>query len=63
MSSINYESYRKAIVIRGYHLNFLPRVSDSDVQVSNTFLTRVKKLELSVMEKEWIKKAINCCDA
>ncbi|CRY84207.1 hypothetical protein [Yersinia intermedia] len=59
MSSKNYESHRKAIVSKGIPSELLVRVSDSDIQVINTFLTRVKKLELSALEKEWIINAIN----
>jgi hypothetical protein len=59
MSSKNYESHRKAIVSKGIPPELLARVTDSDIQVINTFLTRVKKLELSSLEKEWIYKSIN----
>jgi len=52
MSSKNYESHRKAIVSKGIPPELLARVTDSDIQVINTFLTRVKKLELSSLEKE-----------
>ena len=56
MSNKNYESHRKAIVSKPALLN---RLTNSDVQVINTFLTRVSKLELSQQEKDWIIKIIS----
>lgn len=47
MSNKNYESHRKAIVSKGIPPALLNRLTNSDVQVINTFLTRVSKLELS----------------
>lgn len=58
MSNKNYESHRRAIVSKGIPTDLLNRISDSDVQVINTFLTRIGKLELSESEIEWFKKAI-----
>lgn len=52
MSNKNYESHRKAIVSKGIPPALLNRLTNSDVQVINTFLTRVSKLELSQQEKE-----------
>ncbi len=46
MSNKNYESHRKAIVSKGIPSALLNRLTNSDVQVINTFLTRVSKLEL-----------------
>lgn len=54
MSNKNYESHRKAIVSKGIPPTLLNRLTNSDVQVINTFLTRVSKLELSQQEKDWI---------
>lgn len=45
MSNKNYESHRKAIVSKGIPPALLNRLTNSDVQVINTFLTRVSKLE------------------
>ncbi|EFC6680599.1 hypothetical protein CPH39_21375 [Escherichia coli] len=47
MSNKNYESHRKAIVSKGIPPALLNRLTNSDVQVINTFLTRVSKLELT----------------
>jgi hypothetical protein len=58
MSNKNYESHRRAIVSKGIPSELLNRVSDSDVQVINTFLTRVGKLNLTPAELEWLTKAI-----
>lgn len=58
MSNKNYESHHKAIVSKGIPSELLKRITDSDIQVINTFLTRVNKLELSPYEKEWIIKNI-----
>ncbi len=59
MSNKNYESHRKAIVSKGIPPALLNRLTNSDVQVINTFLTRVSKLELSQQEKDWIRKIIS----
>ena len=59
MSNKNYESHRKAIVSKGIPPALLNRLTNSDVQVTNTFLTRVSKLELSQQEKDWIIKIIS----
>lgn len=59
MSNKNYESHRKAIVSKGIAPTLLNRLTNSDVQVINTFLTRVSKLELSQQEKDWIIKIIS----
>ena len=59
MSNKNYESHRKAIVSKGIPPALLNRLTNSDVQVINTFLTRVSKLELSQQEKDWIIKLIS----
>ncbi|EFD0977884.1 hypothetical protein FGU45_21315 [Escherichia coli] len=59
MSNKNYESHRKAIVSKGIPPALLNRFTNSDVQVINTFLTRVSKLELSQQEKDWIIKIIS----
>lgn len=59
MSNKNYESHRKAIVSKGIPPALLNRLINSDVQVINTFLTRVSKLELSQQEKDWIIKIIS----
>lgn len=59
MSNKNYESHRKAIVSKGIPSDLLERITDSDIQVINTFLTRVNKLELSSKEKEWLIKNIS----
>lgn len=59
MSNKNYESHRKAIVSKGIPPALLNRLTNSDVQVINTFLTRVSKLELSKQEKDWIIKIIS----
>lgn len=59
MSNKNYESHRKAIVSKGIPPTLLNRLTNSDVQVINTFLIRVSKLELSQQEKDWIIKIIS----
>ena len=59
MSNKNYESHRKAIVSKDITTTLLNRLTNSDVQVINTFLTRVSKLELSQQEKDWIIKIIS----
>ena len=59
MSNKNYESHRKAIVSKGIPPALLNMLTNSDVQVINTFLTRVSKLELSQQEKDWIIKIIS----
>lgn len=59
MSNKNYESHRKAIVSKGIPPALLNRLTNSDAQVINTFLTRVSKLELSQQEKDWIIKIIS----
>ena len=59
MSNKNYESHRKAIVSKGIPPALLNRLTNSDVQVINPFLTRVSKLELSQQEKDWIIKIIS----
>ncbi len=59
MSNKNYENHRKAIVSKGIPPALLNRLTNSDVQVINTFLTRVSKLELSQQEKDWIIKIIS----
>lgn len=59
MSNKNYESHRKAIVSKCIPPALLNRLTNSDVQVINTFLTRVSKLELSQQEKDWIIKIIS----
>lgn len=59
MSNKNYESHRKAIVSKGIPPALLNRLTNLDVQVINTFLTRVSKLELSQQEKDWIIKIIS----
>lgn len=59
MSNKNYESHRKEIVSKGIPPALLNRLTNSDVQVINTFLTRVSKLELSQQEKDWIIKIIS----
>ncbi|WP_420260098.1 hypothetical protein [Citrobacter freundii] len=59
MSNKNYESHRKAIISKGIPADLLKRITDSDIQVINTFLTRVGKLRLSPQEKEWIIKNIS----
>lgn len=59
MSNKNYESHRKAIVSKGIPPALLNRLTNSDVQVINTFLTRESKLELSQQEKDWIIKIIS----
>lgn len=59
MSNKNYESHRKAIVSKGIPPELLKRVTDSDIQVINTFLTRVGKLELTQQEKDWLIKSIS----
>ena len=59
MSNKNYESHRKAIVSKGIPPALLNRLTNSDGQVINTFLTRVSKLELSQQEKDWIIKIIS----
>ncbi|EHN8891331.1 TPA: hypothetical protein ACQ7DO_004422 [Klebsiella pneumoniae] len=57
--SKNYESHRKAIVSKGIPSDLLKRITDSDIQVINTFLTRMNKLELTQQEKDWIINTIN----
>lgn len=59
MSNKNYESHRKAIVSKGIPSDLVKRLTDSDIQVINTFLTRASKLELSQQEKDWIIKTIS----
>lgn len=59
MSNKNYESHRKAIVSKGIPSELLKRITDSDIQVINTFLTRIGKLELTQQEKDWIIKNIS----
>ena len=59
MSNKNYASHRKAIASKGIPPALLNRRTNSDVQVINTFLTRVSKLELSQQEKDWIIKIIS----
>jgi len=59
MSNKNYESHRKAIVSKGIPPELLKRLTDSDVQVINTFLTRVKKIELTQQEQDWIISTIS----
>ena len=59
MSNKNYESHRKAVVSKGIPSDLLKRLTDSDIQVINTFLTRASKLELSQQEKDWIIKIIS----
>jgi len=59
MSSKNYESHRKAIVSKGIPSDLLKRITDSDIQVINTFLTRVNKLELTKQERDWIINTIS----
>ncbi|EEV5573668.1 hypothetical protein ELZ46_02880 [Escherichia coli] len=59
MSNKNYESHRKAIVSKGIPPTLLNRLTNLDIQVINTFLTRVSKLELSQQEKDWIIKIIS----
>lgn len=59
MSNKNYESHRKAIVSKGIPAELLKRITDSDIQVINTFLTRVSKLELTQQEKEWMINTIS----
>ncbi len=59
MSNKNYESHRKAIVSKGIPSDLLKRITDSDIQVINTFLTRVNKLELTKQERDWIINAIS----
>ncbi|EEG6635773.1 hypothetical protein G3J10_004453 [Salmonella enterica] len=54
----NYESHRRAIVSKGIPAELLERITDSDIQVINTFLTRVKKLELTERESAWLRGAI-----
>lgn len=58
MSNKNYESHRRAIVSKGMPEELLNRISDSDIQVINTFLTRVGKLDLSDKELEWLRNAV-----
>ena len=58
MSNKNYESHRRAIVSKGIPTELLNRISDSDIQVINTFLTRAGKLDLSDKELEWILNAV-----
>lgn len=59
MSNKNYESHRKAIVSKGIPAELLKRITDSDIQVINTFLTRVSKLELTQQEKDWMINTIS----
>lgn len=56
--SKNYESHRKAIVSKGIPSDLLKRITDSDIQMINTFLTRVNKLELTQQERDWIINTI-----
>ncbi|MEL0552558.1 MULTISPECIES: hypothetical protein [Enterobacteriaceae] len=58
MSNKNYESHRKAIVSKGIPPELLKRITDSDIQVINTFLTRINKLDLSEQEKSWLTTLI-----
>ena len=58
MSNKNYESMNRHGVNRLLRV-ILNRLTNSDVQVINTFLTRVSKLELSQQEKDWIIKIIS----
>lgn len=57
--SKNYESHRKAIISKGIPSDLLKRITDSDIQVINTFLTRVNKLELTKQERDWIINTIS----
>lgn len=59
MMSKNYESHRKAIISKGIPSDLLKRITDSDIQVINTFLTRVNKLELTKQERDWIINTIS----
>ncbi|WP_434583645.1 hypothetical protein ACMYSP_19310 [Klebsiella sp. R390] len=59
MSNKNYESHRKAVISKGIPPELLARISGSDIQVINTFLTRINKLELTPKEKGWINNVIN----
>ncbi|KEY59379.1 hypothetical protein [Serratia sp. DD3] len=59
MNSKNYESHRKAIVSKGIPSELLARITDSDIQVINTFLTRIRKLELTPQEKNWVNNTVN----
>lgn len=43
---------------KGIPAALLARISDSDIQVINTFLTRVNKLELTPEEKAWLVSVI-----
>ncbi|WP_089578838.1 hypothetical protein, partial [Escherichia coli] len=52
--SVSWQHHRKGIPPA-----LLNRLTNSDVQVINTFLTRVSKLELSQQEKDWIIKIIS----
>ncbi|EBN9042896.1 hypothetical protein C5810_005096 [Salmonella enterica subsp. enterica serovar Monschaui] len=52
--SKNYDSHRRAIVSKGIPSELLARITDSDIQVINTFLTRIKKLELTEQQKSWL---------
>ncbi|MCS2164169.1 hypothetical protein [Scandinavium manionii] len=54
MNNKNYESHRKAIVSKGIPSDLLKRITNSDVQVINTFLTRISKLNLSEQENAWL---------
>lgn len=56
--SKNYDSHRRAIVSKGIPAELLARITDSDIQVINTFLTRVKKLELTERERSWLADLI-----
>lgn len=59
MSNKNYESHRKGMVSKGIPSDLLKRITDSDIQVINTFLTRINKLELTQQEKDWIINTIS----
>ncbi|EAM6462422.1 hypothetical protein EWR38_24070 [Salmonella enterica] len=56
--SKNYDSHRRAIVSKGIPSELLARITDSDIQVINTFLTRIKKLELTERERSWLADLI-----
>ncbi|MFV2231799.1 hypothetical protein ACNIRU_26585, partial [Escherichia coli] len=59
MSNKNYECHSKAIVSKGIPPALLNMLTNSDVQVINTFLTRVCKRELSQQEKDGIINIIS----
>ncbi|EDT2972898.1 hypothetical protein EF68_004935 [Salmonella enterica subsp. enterica] len=60
--SKNYDSHRRAIVSKGIPSELLARITDSDIQVINTFLTRIKKLELTENESAWLHNAIRSAE-